>query len=130
MHVFRKQVTEPSTQEEVCEPDTSVNKEKEDEDFVVRITTTSFQPRDWCLVHLKTSNTRYIAQLLTEAPAHKNHFDVDYYKVVPLTGNTTFAKCGWPDEAQYITGISKERLIHQNFLKGRKLSFPRDCLMD
>ena len=133
VHVFRKQVTEPSTQEEVCEPDTSVNTEKEDEDFVVRITTTSFQPRDWCLVHLKTSNTRYIAQLLTEAPAQKNHFDVDYYKVVPLTGNTTFAKCGWPDEDPVHIGDFERKVDPPKFpkvLKGRKLSFPRDCLMD
>ena len=77
-------------------------------------------------MHLKTSNTRYIAQLLTEAPAHKNHFDVDYYKVVPFTGNTTFAKCGWPaDEDPVHIGDFERKVDPPKFLKGEKVEFPK-----
>ena len=46
MHVFRKQVTEPSTQEEVCEPDTSVNTEKEDEELL--LLASSQETGAWC----------------------------------------------------------------------------------
>ena len=96
---------------------------------MVRIASTSFQPRDWCLIQLKTSNTRYMAQLLTEASAHKNHFEVDYYKVVPLTGNTTFVKRRRPDEDLLHIG-DLERKVDPPTFKGGKLSFPMGCLMD
>ena len=46
VHVFRKQVTEPSTQEEVCEPDTSVNTEKEDEELL--LLASSQETGAWC----------------------------------------------------------------------------------
>ena len=85
---------------------------------MVRIASTSFQPRDWCLIQLKTSNTRYMAQLLTEAPAHKNHFEVDYYKVVPLTGNTTFVKRRRPDEDLVHIGDLERKVDPPTFLKG------------
>ena len=90
---------------------------------MVRIASTSFQPRDWCLIQLKTSNTRYMAQLLTEAPAHKNHFEVDYNKVVPLTGNTTFVKRRRPDENIVHIG-DLERKVDPPKFKWGEVEFP------
>ena len=43
-------------------------------------------------------NVHYLVQVLSEQEGQRGTYKVDYYKALPLTNNTKFKRCTWPND--------------------------------
>ena len=140
VHVFREQSDEITSNTEDPEPE-AATKESEDEteDFIVRpgeplslFSPVRSQPkitvRGWGVTGLE-KNVKYVIQVIQEPNEDQDIFKVDYYKAIPLTGNTIFKKCTWPEDIP-VHGHQIERLLEppSKCLRGDKIEFPEGTL--